>query len=169
MNKSTVHIWHSSSNEKGSNETPNDKKDLFTQADLPRYIESTQVTFCLQQKKAEASSRSFSENKHNILNSLGLKLKKKKVAEQEKTFYERNSLLVIWLVLMFLLRRAFSWLSAELTCHLSAVSPSPSSRGQSCLPAPCAPSEQSGSGSARSAQWDSGWHKLPTGSQLLGS
>lgn len=55
---------------------PTDKKDLFSQADLPRYIENTQVTFCLQQREAEASSGSFSEDEHNIFNRSGLKLKK---------------------------------------------------------------------------------------------
>lgn len=146
---------------------PTDKKDLFSQADLPRYIENTQVTFCLQQREAEASSGSFSENKHSNFNRLALKLKKL-VAEQGKIFYKRNTFLLIWLLLIFLLRRVFSWLTAELTCHLVAVSPSPSSRGQRCLPAPSAPSVQSMPGSARSLQWDSGSHKLPTGSQLLG-
>lgn len=72
---------------------PTDKKDLFSQADLPRYI-NTQVTFCLQPREAEASSGSFSENKHNIFNGLAPKLNKL-VAEQGKTFCKRNTLLVI--------------------------------------------------------------------------
>lgn len=71
---------------------PTDKKDLFSQADLPRYIEKTQVTFYLQQMEAETSSASFSENKQNLFNRSSLKLKKL-VAEQGEIFYKRNTLL----------------------------------------------------------------------------
>lgn len=167
-NKSILLVWHSSTDEKRSNEIPTNWHEgpFFTSWFTQVYRKHTGVLL-FTAKEGRSIIQQFFWNEHNISNRQALELKKL-IAEQGKIFYKRNTLLLIWLLLVFLLRRAFSWLTAELTCHLVAVSPSPSSRGQSCLPAPSAPSAQSAPGCARSVQWDSGSHKLPTGSQLVG-